>query len=141
MNGYSAGQIALLPRLLVTAATAAYALGPFVIDMNRTHLLHPAWPGHARLHLMWAAVGQLGVGLIAAALVWWPGPFATERCRLAAALGLCFMTGFFVAAATARWFRGTLHDPRGVPPFHGIDGNLVACTAITGLLVAGLATT
>lgn len=129
-------------RWLITAATLAYGLGPFVIDMNRTHLLHPAWPGHARFHLLWAALSQLAVAGLALWLTWHEGPTTVWRCRLAAVIGLGLNAGFWGALVFKRLYRGTLHDPQGIPPLAGkYDGNLLAVILITALLVAGLGLT
>jgi len=129
-------------RWLVTLATLAYGVGPFLIDMNRTHLLHPAWPGHARFHLLWAAVSQLAVAGLALWLVWGGGSEPVWRCRLAIGLGLAMNSGFWAALLARKSFHGTLHDPQGIPPLAGkVDGNLLAVTAITGLLLAALART
>jgi hypothetical protein len=126
-------------RWLITAATLAYGVGPFIIDMNRTHLLHPAWPGHARYHLFWASVSQLAVAGIALWLTW--GHFDDPRwcARLAIGIGLAMNSGFWAALVFRKFFGGTLHDPQGIPPLGGkVDGNLIAVTAITGLLLAAL---
>ncbi len=128
----------LWPRVLVTLATLAYAVGPFIVDMNKTHLRHPAWPGHARFHLMWAALGQLGVGAVALWFAWHGGDIAPGAAgvRVAILLGACFNAGFWGALVLRRRFGGTLHDPQGIPPWRGIDGNLIAVGLIAGLLVA-----
>ena len=126
-------------RWLITAATTAYGLGPFVTDMNRTHLFHPAWPGHARFHLLWASISQLAVAGVALWLVWSHAPDGLKRCRLAAILGLCMMSGFWGALALKKFYRGTLHDPHGIPPIAGrLDGNILAVLLIVGLLSGGL---
>jgi hypothetical protein len=126
-------------RLLITAATLAYGLGPFVIDMNKTHLLHPRWPGHARLHLLWASVSQLAVAILAFWLMWSHSTESAARCRLSAIIGLCMTSGFWIAVIFRKTYRGTLHDPDGIPPIAGkIDGNLIAVLLIDALLIAGL---
>jgi hypothetical protein len=128
-------ETAALPgRWLITAATLAYGVGPFVIDLNRTHLLHPAWPGHARFHLVWSVLGQFLVSGIALWLIWSDGPGLRWRCHLAILIGACFVSAFFGAWATAAWYRGTLHDPGGIKPVFGVDGNVIAC----GLMLAAL---
>ncbi len=137
-GGWNAEMEMLLPRVLVTLATLAYAAGPFVVDMNRTHLRHPAWPGHARLHLLWAAVGQLGVGLAGLGWMWWGAGDPVWQVRVVAVVGLLFTGGFWVALALRRFYGGTLHDPQGVPPWRGIDGNLIAVGVIDAMLVAAL---
>lgn len=124
-------------RWLITLATLAYGFGPFLIDMNRTHLLHPAWPGHARFHLMWASVAQAATATLALWLVWADGPFARWRVQLALWIGIAHVGAFFVAWALARTYRGTLRDPGGMRPIAGkVDGNIIACLLIGTLLVA-----
>ncbi len=128
-----------MPRLLITAATLAYGLGPFIIDMNKTHLRHPAWPGHARFHLLWSAIGQALVAGLALWLIWKPSDEALENNRLAGVIGLCLTAGFWGALVFKKKFHGTLHDPQGIPPLFGkIDGNLVAVILIDALLLIGL---
>jgi hypothetical protein len=131
--------VPLLARLLITAATLAYGVGPFIMDMNKTHLVHPAWPGHARFHLFWAASSQLAVAGVALWLLWAAGEPELQHCRLAAYLGLAMNSGFFAALVFRKYFRGTLHDPQGIPPIAGkIDGNILAVLAIVALLIGGL---
>lgn len=106
--------------------------------MNRTHLFHPSWTGHARLHLFWAALSQFAVSALALALIWRIGDGTPRYCEIAAIIGLCMTGGFWGAVATKRWFGGTLHDPKGIPPIGGkLDGNVVAVLVIDGLLVWG----
>ncbi|MFT3781883.1 MAG: hypothetical protein QM790_07695 [Nibricoccus sp.] len=134
--------VPLIARVLITLATLAYGYGPFIVDMNKTHLLHPAWPGHARYHLMWASVSQAAVAGIALWLVWAEAPNALWRCRLGGVIGLAMTSGFFGALLTKKLFRGTLHDPQGIHPIAGkIDGNLIAVIGIASLLAAGLVLT
>jgi hypothetical protein len=131
--------VPLLARLLITAATLAYGVGPFIMDMNKTHLVHPAWPGHARFHLFWAASSQLAVAGVALWLVWAAGEPELQHGRLAAYLGLAMNSGFFAALVFRKYFRGTLNDPQGIPPIAGkIDGNILAVLAIVALLLGGL---
>ncbi len=129
--------VPLLARLMITAATIAYGVGPFIVDMNKTHLLHPGWMGHARFHLFWAASSQLAIAGVALWLLWGPGEL--PHCRLAAGLGLAMNSGFFAALLFKKYYRGTLHDPQGIPPIAGkVDGNILAILAIVALLLGGL---
>ena len=123
-----------LARWLITLATLGYGFGPFLVDMNRTHLLHPAWPGHARFHLMWATLAQAGTAAIALWLTWADGPYARWRAQVALGIGLAHVGAFFFAWATARAYRGTLRDPGGMPLMAGTDGNIIACAVLAALL-------
>jgi len=126
-------------RWLITVATICYGLSPFVIDMNRTHLLHPRWTGHARFHLLWASVSQLGIAGLALWLVWSSSPVTPHHLRLAAIIGLCMTSGFWVAAISRKSYGGTFYDPDGIPPISGkFDGNILAVCAIQVLLLIGL---
>lgn len=128
-----------IPRWLITLATLAYGLGPFIIDMNRTHLLNPRWPGHARFHLLWAATSQLGIAGLALWLMWSSSSDPLFRCRIAATIGLCMTSGFWFAVVSRKAYGGTLHDAGGIPPIAGkIDGNIIAVIAIQILLITGL---
>ncbi len=138
----AASELPLLSQLLTSAATLAYGVGPFLVDLNKTHLLHPAWPGHARFHLLWSAIGQCGVATVALWLVWNPTPEIVANNRLASVIGLAMTGGFWGALLFKKLYRGTLHDPGGIPPFWGkLDGNLLAVTAIDVVLLAGLGLT
>jgi hypothetical protein len=130
--------IFLQARLILTFATLAYGAGPWVTDMNRTHLFHPAWTGHARFHLVWAALSQSAISMVALRLLWDHGPYAVERCKYAVVIGACMTAGFWGALIIKRWYRGTLHDPEGIPPIAGkVDGNIIAVLLIDGLLAWG----
>jgi hypothetical protein len=131
-------EVTLGAKLTLTAATLAYGLGPFITDMNQTHLTHPAWTGHARFHLLWASLSQLAVSTLALWLVWGPARSPARNCTLAAVIGLCMTSGFFGALLFKKSFNGTLHDPKGIPPLWGkVDGNLLAVLAIDALLIGG----
>lgn len=126
-------------RWLITVATLAYGVGPLVTDMNRTHLLHPDWSGHARFHLVWASVAQLILAGIMLALLWRTDADRVASSRLAAIVGLGQTAGFWCALALRRFYRGALHDPQGIPPLGGkLDGNLLAVGVITLLLGCAL---
>ena len=132
--------VTLGAKLTLTAATLAYGFGPFITDMNKTHLTHPAWTGHARFHLLWASLSQLAISAIALWLIWREDVRSAGNCALAAVIGLCMTSGFFGALIFKRVFNGTLHDPKGIPPLWGkVDGNLIAVTIIDGLLIWGWA--
>lgn len=47
-------------RLVLTFIGAILFFGPFLRDANASHLLNPTWPGHARLHFMWAIAFMVG---------------------------------------------------------------------------------
>lgn len=120
------------------AATAA-------IDLNRTHVTHPWWLGHARFHVVWQTANVVALSLFEIALVLVRGPFMHQRFFIAALLAGAPTIGFFVALFTRRLYGGTLSDPQGMPPWivgirgrqYRIDLNVVA--EIVGLIsLAGI---
>lgn len=106
----------LLARGMLTALAAGQGIAPIAIDLNSTHATHPLWPGHARFHL----VAQVVAGVVTSAaeivLLWWPGPWQTQRFLLAASLSAAPLLGYLIAMLTRRVYGGTLSDPRGIPP-------------------------
>lgn len=116
------------------------------IDLNRTHATHPAWPGHARFHVVWQTVNVVVLSLVEIAMVLARGPYIAYRFYLAAALAASTILAFFVALMARRLYAGTLSDRGGIPPWRvqirgrqcKIDLNVVAECA--GLLSLALIT-
>lgn len=79
---------------LIALSTPSSGVGAFVADWNKTHLLNPAWPPHARFRD--AQTTSLAAGLATATLagLWRPADTAAEARR---SLGL---TG---GIAAMRW--------------------------------------
>ena len=85
------------------------------------------------------------LAIIEVCLLWFPGPFVSERFYLVALLACAPMVGFFAALVSRRIYGGTLSDPGGIPPLRfklgdremRVDMNLVA--EIAGVItVAGI---
>jgi len=100
-------------RVLLTLTVVGYALIPIVADFNETHATNPKWTPHARFHVVWQVLSYVGVGLVAAYLIWIDGPNAQERLCLAAALSVAIYGGFFAAVGARPVFGGALHDDNG----------------------------
>ena len=77
--------------------TAGWAVLTVVADFNKTHATNPAWTPHARFHVVWQISSYIGFGLLALALIWWPGPLAVERLYLVALMGAIVYAAFFAA--------------------------------------------
>ena len=112
----------LLARILITLATFGYALVTIVADLNPTHASNPTWTPHARFHVVWQVSSYAGLGLLALALIWWPGPYAIERLYLACAFAAAVYCGFFIALATMRAYGGGTYDNNGYQPFQAPFG-------------------
>jgi MFS family permease len=129
---------ALTARLLLTVGTVMYSFVPLVVDLTETHVFHPDWPGHARFHMVWLLGMLLGVGLAALYFVWRRSEDETTSIRLGGVLGLISLGAFFVSAATAGLYGGTLSDAGGVPDLDGLNVNVLAFSVALALLTTGL---
>jgi hypothetical protein len=107
----------LLARILLTVMTAGYALATVIADFNATHATNPKWTGHARFHVVWQISSYVGFGLLAVALIWWPGPLALERLYLVAIMGAIVYAAFFIALLTMPVYGGAAYDDNGYQPF------------------------
>lgn len=107
----------LLARVLLTLTTAGWALGTVLADFNKTHATNPLWTPHARFHVVWQISSYVGFGLLALALIWWPGPMALERLYLAAAMSAIVYAAFFAALAAMPVYGGKAYDDNGYRPF------------------------
>jgi hypothetical protein len=137
-----------IARTLLAIFCAIQGAATIALDLNRTHAAHPNWLGHARFHVVWQTGTVTALAIVECALLWFQGPFETERFYFAALLATLPMLGFFAALFTRRMYGGTLSDPGGIPPprltlcgrqLH-IDMNLVAEIAgvITLLAIVSL---
>ena len=107
----------LLARVLLTLVTLGYSLATVFADFNKTHATNPLWTPHARFHVVWQISSYVGFGLLALALIWWPGPLATERLYLVAAMGAVVYVAFFVAVFAMPVYGGEAYDKNGYMPF------------------------
>lgn len=107
----------LLARILFTLMTAGWAIATVIADFNKTHATNPKWTGHARFHVVWQICSYVGFGLLAFALIWWPGPLALERLYLVALMGSIVYLAFFVAVLAMPIYGGAAYDDNGYQPF------------------------
>jgi hypothetical protein len=139
----------LVARILFTLMTAGYAFGTILADFNATHATNPKWTGHARFHVVWQITSYIGFGLLALALIWWPGQLAVERLWLVAIMGAIVYTAFFIALATMPIYGGRAYDDNGYQPFaapvplfaKAWDANITAFSVQLVLLAGGVAAT
>ena len=107
----------LLARILLTLVTIGYGFITVLADFNKTHATNPKWTPHARFHVVWQISSYVGFGLMALALIWWPGPYALERLDLAAIMGAIVYAAFFVAVFAMPIYGGAAYDDNGYQPF------------------------
>src|SRR5579875_710685 len=108
---------ALLARILLTLATLGYGFATVIADFNRTHATNPRWTPHARFHVVWQISSYVGFGLLALALIWWPGPLAVERLYLALLMAAIVYAAFFAAVLAMPLYGGGAYDDNGYLPF------------------------
>jgi len=130
---------ALVGRVLMTLATLVYGVAPPFADFNETHVLHPQWTPHARLHMVWLIATNSALAVMALYFLWLHRGDRALGARLAGLLGLCALGGFWIAAATMPLYGGALKDVGGVPLVLGLDGNLLAFSSALLLLLTGWA--
>jgi len=107
----------LVARILLTLVTAGWSFATVIADFNKTHATNPAWTGHARFHVVWQICSYVGFGILALALIWIPGPLATERLVLVAVMAGIVYAGFLVAAFAMPLYGGRAYDDNGYLPF------------------------
>jgi hypothetical protein len=107
----------LLARILFTLMTAGWAFATVIADFNKTHATNPKWTGHARFHVVWQISSYVGFGLLALALIWWPGPFTLDRLYLVAVMGGIVYAAFFAAVIAMPLYGGAAYDDNGYQPF------------------------
>jgi hypothetical protein len=107
----------LLARVLLTLVTLGYGFVTILADFNKTHATNPKWTPHARFHVVWQICSYAGFGLLALALLWWPGPYAAERLILVAVMGAIVYAAFFIAVFAMPLYGGGAYDDNGYQPF------------------------
>ncbi len=129
-----------IARALITFTAAFLAIVPPIADISVTHIFHPEWTGHARLHTVWLITTNALVSVVAIIWMWRPGVEDVPRAiRRAATLVGCVLLGFFVAGATQGLYGGSFSDPGGVAPAAGgIDANLAAFSVHACIVLVAL---
>ena len=136
----------LLARVLFTVMTAGWAVATALADFNKTHATNPKWTPHARFHVVWQISSYVGFGLLAFALIWWPGPLVVERLYLVAIMGAIVYAAFFAALIAMPVYGGAAYDPNGYKPFKApipiiakkLDANITIFCVQLLILAAGI---
>ena len=127
-----------LGQVLMTIAVLQYGAVPLLADLNRTHATNPAWPRHARFHVVTQVLTGAAVATVALVLLWSPRIDRSLGVCLAAVLSLCVLGAFFASAAGRSLYGGRLSDADGgIPQAHGIDLNALNFGSALLLLLLG----
>jgi hypothetical protein len=129
----------LVGQILMTLATLVYGVIPPFVDLTETHVFHPEWTPHSRMHMVWLLGTNSGVALVALYWLWLYRANRALGLNLAGILGLCVYGGFWVSALTASLYGGALSDKGGVPPVMGMDANVLVFGIAAGFLILGWA--
>ncbi len=127
-----------ISRLTLSGAAIGTIVGTGRADLNRTHVVNPGWPPHARFHAAagWGTV--TGSQLLALWLLWRPGQQGREgdlAVTTAALLPAIAWAPFFFALAVP----GTAVEdqPGHLPRIAGVPANLVPATLIPAICALG----
>jgi hypothetical protein len=125
-------------KALCIFATFTYGLLTALIDIvDPHHLQNPAWPGHAKLHLLWLiSAGALGA-FTSIYLFWTATPRSLERIRTGALLGAIHIAGFF-SAAIFKNMAGAEFDADGRVLFGFLPPAMLHLSLSASLLAAGV---
>ena len=125
-----------LGRRLLAGAAILTAAGGYLVDWNRTHLLNPRWPPHAKFHDAWTIL--LGTGLGAAALYLLRRGGRDRELELA--LGAALPALFWAGQGGSYLFPGTKgmesEFPELIPKVAGVKLNEAAGSAFMLTLIA-----
>ena len=121
-------------KLLITIATLIYGVAPMFADLNSTHVFHPEWTAHSKLHMGWLLGTNSSIAALSLWLIWNKG-----QELLTGILGFCVVGGFWIAAGTQDLYGGALSDPGGIETnILGLEGNVIAFGFVVVLLSIGL---
>lgn len=124
----------LLWKGVISLATLFYGLVPALADLNETHLFHPGWSAHARLHGAWFLAFGAGMAGFALYLTW-----LRDDARLAAVIGFMFSAAFWIAYLTSGFYGGALVDAGGVEAqILGLDANQAIFSVMMVLFLAAV---
>jgi hypothetical protein len=127
----------LIGRILMTLATLIYGVLPPFVDLTETHVFHPEWTPHSRMHMVWLLGTNSAIAVLALYFLWLHKANSAFGVRVAGMLGLCVLGGFWLSASTVSRYGGALSDKGGVPPILGMDANIAVFSSALLVLLVG----
>ena len=129
----------MMGKALMTLAILVFTVIPPLVDLlTETHVHHPEWTPHARVHTVWLLGLVSAVGILALFLLWVREKDAGFNFNLAFVLGLMVYGAFFLAGSTRSLYGGAMTDEGGVPPgLFGFDPNTFVFSIALVILIVG----
>jgi len=128
-----------LGQALMSVAILQYAVGPLIADLNRSHAANPAWPSHARFHVVSQTLAGSMIGFAALFFLWSGRVDLSLGICIATVLSLTVLGSFFVALFSAPIYGGSGNAGSGIALISvcRIDGNVANFGLSLTLLLIG----
>ena len=112
--------------------------GPIVRDTNASHLLNPAWAGHARFHLMWCLLLWLSLGTYCLYLIWSQSGDKLKNLYQAFAMQVFNALAFWGAVVLGPTYSAKVFDANIHVGFMNVNENILVFLILSLLLVTNL---
>ncbi len=127
-----------IAKWLILIPTIMYGVFPVFADLGPTHVFHPDWPGHARMHVVWLITLSSILAIFALYLNWTSSIIDQNRLLISGVIGLCVTGSFWIAGLTSGLYGGLYSDPNAQPSALGFPPNLIVFALEFASLSAGL---
>lgn len=122
-----------LLKIILTIGALEF-FGPALRDSDISHLQNPAWPGHAKVHMMWFIGFLFFSGIAQVYLIWFRKPADPA---LVLGWQLCNLLAFWSAVLLAPLYGGAVIDGFYHTQILGINENILAFTIFGLVWIAG----